>query len=281
MADVLTVDDIAYGLAQGGGPLPLSKVGGTMEGVGHWFHSFWYSAGMPGAGAAPSPGINGAALTSDPTQVVGQIPFVKAAAGNVKRLGKLEAAADQAGALLLLDRLWHNSGLAPATTGAQAITPAASPARDVNGAALGDGVFAALEVSTATTNASAITNCVCSYTNSDGTAGRTGTIPSFPATAVAGTLVPFMLQAGDRGVRSVQSVTLGTSMAPSGTPAIHLLLLRHIASLPFVASGRVEKAWDQLGIPRLFDGSVPFLAWQPQGTTAVNVSGGNVQYIER
>ncbi|HRK46451.1 MAG TPA: hypothetical protein PK324_12550, partial [Nocardioides sp.] len=117
-----------------------------------------------------------------------------------------------------------------------------------------------------------------SYTNSDGTAGRTGTIPSFPATAAAGTLVPFMLQAGDRGVRSIQSITLGTSLV-SGT--VHLLLLRHLASLPFVASGRVEAAWDQLGIPRLFDGSVPFLAWQPQGTTAVNVSGGNVQYIER
>ncbi len=279
MADVITVDDIALGLAQGGGPLPISKVGGTMEGVGHWFHSFWYSAGMPGAGAAPSPGINGAALSSDPTQVTGQIPFVKAAAGNTKRLALLGAMADQKGALYLFDRLWANSGIAITTTTEQAITPAAPPARDVNGAALGEGVIAAIEVSASTGNGGAITNCTLKYTNSDGLANRTGTIASFPATALTGTLVPFQLQAGDRGVRSIQGITLGTSMV-SGT--IHLVLLRHLATLGFGVSGDYrEKSWDQLGLPRMYDGTVPFLAWAATGTTGINLTGGQIQYVER
>jgi hypothetical protein len=48
---------------------------------------------------------------------------------------------------------------------------------------------------------------------------------SFPATAVAGTLVPFQLATGDRGVQSVQSVTLGTSYVAG---AISLVLFRII-----------------------------------------------------
>lgn len=279
MADVITLDDMVLGLAQGGGPLPLSKVGGTMEGVGHYWHSLWYSAGFPGAASANAAGTGGAALTSDPTMVTGQVPFVKAASGNVKRLARFEATADRAGALLLFDRLWHNSGLTVTTTTGQNITPAALPSRDVDGAALGAGVIAAIEVSTATTNGSPVTNTTITYTNEAGTDSRTGTIASFPATAVAGTLVPFQLQAGDRGVRSIQTVTLGTSY---GGGAIHVVLLRHLATLAFPAALQsVAKAWDQLGIPRLYDGTVPMLAWKPLDTTAVNITDAQIQYVER
>lgn len=276
----LSVDDVAYGFGITPGPIPLSKVGAAMEGLGLWYHSKWYEAGVPGAGAAPAPGLNGAALSSDPTMVTGQIPFVKAASGREKRLGGLAATADRAGALLLLDRLWHNSGIVATTTTAQPITAAAQPARDLDGAALGNGVLAALEVSAATGNAGAITNTTISYTNEAGTAGRTGTIPSFPATAVAGTFVPFQLQAGDRGVRSVQSITLGTSYV-SGT--VHLILYRLLATLAFSRDGgeHSEKSWDQLGLPRLYDGAVPFFAWAARDTTAVNLSAASVLYTEK
>jgi hypothetical protein len=54
-------------------------------------------------------------------------------------------------------------------------------------------------------------------------------MPSFPATAVAGTLVPFQLATGDRGVQSVQSVTLGTSYVAG---AISLLLFRIVEANP-------------------------------------------------
>lgn len=278
MADVITVDDIALGLAQGGGPIPISKVVTSMEGLGAFYHSMWYDVGYPGAGVAPTSGLNGGAHTSDPTMVTGQIPFVKAAAGNVKRLGRVEAMCDRAGVLYLFDRLWSNSGIVITTTTEQAITPVAAPARDADGAALGNGVIAALEVSAACGNG-AVTNTTIKYTNEAGTANRTGTIASFPASAAKGTLVPFQLQAGDRGVRSIQGITLGTTYV-SGT--IHLLLLRHLASLAFLSGGEYrEKAWDQLGIPRLYDGSVPFLAWGARDATGINLVGGNVQYIER
>jgi hypothetical protein len=277
MADILSMDDLVYAV-RGANPIPLRKTGGAMEGAGNYLHSKWYEAGVPGAGAAPSAGLNGAALTSDPTQVSGQVPFVKAASGNTKRLAGLSVAVDRAGALFLLDRMWANSSIVITTTTAQTITPAAAPSRDANGAALGEGVMAAIEVSAATGNGGAITNTTISYTNESGTAGRTGTIDSFPASAVAGTFVPFNLQAGDRGVRSIQSVTLGTTYV-SGT--IHLIQYRVLAVLPCPAAGAHEKFWDQLGNVKLHDGCVPFLAWAPLDTTAVNISSGLVIYAEK
>lgn len=277
----LSVDDIAYGMGNAKNPLPFSKVGAAMEGIGHWYHSKWYEAGYPGAGVAPSSGINGGAHTSDPTMVVGQIPFVKAAAGAEKRLAGFEATSDRAGALLLLDRLWTNSGLDVTTTTSQPITPVAAASRDADGAALGNGVMAAIEVSTVTGNAGAITTVTITYTNEAGTAGRTGTIPSFPITAVAGTFLPFQLQAGDKGVRSIQAFNLGGTSLVSG--AIHLVLYRHLARLPFSKDGgeTIGKAWDQLGIPRLYDGTVPWLAWCPRDTTAVNLTSGEILYTEK
>jgi hypothetical protein len=130
---------------------------------------------------------------------------------------------------MLADYMWVNTGLVVTTTTAQAITPATLPARDATGTTNGEDVMAGILVTTATTNAGAITNMTMSYTDSDGNAGNTATIASFPATAVAGTLIPFQLAAGDKGVRSVQSVTLGTSLV---TGAVSLVLYRIVAGVP-------------------------------------------------
>ena len=111
--------------------------------------------------------------------------------------------------------------------------PATAAARDNNGTSNGLGVIAAIYVSTATTNAGAVTNTTISYTNQDGVPGKTGTIPSFPATATAGSMVFVNLAAGDSGVRSVESVTLGTSY---GGGAIHLVLVRPIVIGPVTTS---------------------------------------------
>jgi hypothetical protein len=77
------------------------------------------------------------------------------------------------------------------------------------------------------------------YTNSLGSSGKTATMASYPATAQAGTVVPFPLSAGDVGVQSIQTLPLGTSYV-SGT--IHLVAYRHVATVPVptanVALGR-------------------------------------------
>lgn len=64
---ITTLDGI---IANGLPTQALLKVGGTMEAAGV-LHSMFYSTGLPGAAAAPSPGLSGAALTS----YAGQIPL--------------------------------------------------------------------------------------------------------------------------------------------------------------------------------------------------------------
>lgn len=257
-------------------PQEILKAGATMEAAGVW-HSLFYSAGRPGAAVAPSPGLAGAALTT----YAGQIPFTNPASGNTNML-KFSASASATGSLLLLDRLWHNSGFTVTTTTAQTVTSAAWPARCVPSSGStpdtnGGGIMVGIEVSAATTNAGAVTNMTLSYTNQAGTAGQTATIPStvpgggFPATAAAGTFVPFQLAAGDTGVRAIASLTLGTSLV---TGTVHLVAYRKLAQLS-ITTANVSQALDFLtsGAVRLYDNSVPFLVWIPTATTATTVAG--------
>ncbi|MFO0749129.1 MAG: hypothetical protein U1F43_26225 [Myxococcota bacterium] len=132
-----------------------------------------------------------------------------------------------------------------------------------------------IEVSTATTNVSAVTNMTMTYTNSAGTGSRTGTIGELPATAVAGTFVQFQLDSGDVGVRSIQSLTLGTSLVTGNgstwsrtddCPLPQYQPRQHRAALDAVTSGA----------PQLYNNTVPWLIWQPTATTAVTIQGSMV-----
>jgi hypothetical protein len=250
-------------------PYSFHKVTGTMEAAGVR-HSLWMAAGMPGPAATPAAGLAGEALTA---VVTGQLPWANPASGET-RLFRCGAGASSAGRLLLCDRLWQNSGLVVTTTTAQTINSVTLPSRcpGAPGTSNTNGNFiqAALEVSTATTNGSPITNTTISYTNQAGVAGRTGTISSFPATAVAGTFVEFSLQSGDTGVRSIQTCTLGTSY---GGGAIHLVLFRRIFALELPdLSGRSEDMLTS-GYPQFFDDSVPWWLWHPTGTATTTITG--------
>lgn len=254
------------------------KGGGTMEAAGV-LHSLFYAAGRPGAAAAPSPGMAGAALTS----YAGQIPFSNPVSGN-SYLARFGAVASVAGTLLLCDRLWHNSGIVVTTTTAQNVNSATFPARDQDGSTNGNGVMVGLEVSAATTNAGAITNMTLSYTNESNTAGHTATVgaaapQSFPATAAAGTFVPFRLAAGDKGIRSIQSITLGTSL---GAGTVHLVAYRVLAAFGVPVANAAPSPLDFLGtgFPRLYDDTVPFLLWVPTATTAVALQAGVLQVAQ-
>lgn len=246
-------------------PEDIVKIGSTMKAAGV-HHSLLYSSGRPAAAVAPSPGLGGAALTT----YAGQIPWTNPVSGN-SYLARLAASSTGPGVLFLLDRLWHNSGITVTTTTGQTVNSVAWPARDSAGATNGDNVLVGIEVSTVTGNASPVTNTTITYTNQSGTASRTGTMASFPATAVAGTFVPFQLNAGDTGIRSVQTLTLGTSYV-SGT--IHLVAYRIISQLS-IPTANLGAAVDAVtgGFPRLYNDSVPFLLWLPTSTTAVNVYG--------
>lgn len=228
-------------------------------------HSLFYLAGIPGAAVAPTPGISGAALTT----YSGQIPFTNPVPGNTY-LARLQGQATIPGSILLCDRLWHNSGINVTLTSAQTINSVAFPARDADGTINGNQIFVGVEVSTIT--GAGTPTITVGYTNSDGTAGRSGTnIIATLANSAIGVFYPIGLQAGDKGVRSVETFTLSATWT-SGT--IHLVAYRILARLE-LTTANVPNAIDSLtsGFVRLYDDSVPFLIFIPSTTTASNISG--------
>lgn len=253
-------------------PEDVVKAAVTAEAAGQ-YHSTFYMAGRPGAATAPSPGLAGAALTS----YAGQIPFPAAVGGESIYLSRFEVVqAANVGTVLLCDRLWHNSGIGITTTTAQTVNSVAFPARDKNGTTNGDGVMVGLEFSAASTNA-AVSNTTMSYTNEAGTSGRTATLPTTPASIAAGTILPFMLAAGDRGVRSIQSLTLGTTYT---TGTARLVAYRQIAAIGTpLANVSVDKDAFALGMPIMYDNSVPWLMYLCSGT-AVGIVDAQITYSQ-
>lgn len=253
----------------------ILKVGTAPEAAGSFYcHS--KDSGFPGAWSVGTPGLNG--RNTDGTQSAdnGCIQVGTPASGSWY-LRDANISGTVAGQFNLFDVLWVNSGLVVTTTTAQNITQPALPARDNNGSTDGLGIYAGILVTTATTNGSAITNMTLSYTNSDNVSGRTATISSFPATAVVGTFVPFQLQAGDKGVRSIQSITLGTSLV---TGAISLLCFNPMLTTSTILANTGSLAYPKKLDLKLYNGHCLLPFWLSTGTTAVTIN-GNIYFVNK
>jgi len=261
---ITTLDGVIAGFQP---PQEWAKTGAGTQVLGRYYSTF-YAAGRPGPAVAPTPGMAGAALTA----YAGQIPFPNGAAAQY--LAKANIWANVSGCLVICDRLWHQSGISVTTTTAQTINSVAWPARDSNGSTNGEGVRIGLEVSTAT-GAGASVHSI-SYTDQSGNAGATGSPRvAYAASSIAGAFYDYGLAAGDTGVRSVQTFTSTVSMS-SGV--VHLVAYRELARIP--TTGLVEFGQDLLGIgmPELFNDTVPFLLWFPTATTAPSVLAGQIIY---
>jgi len=248
-----------------GFPAEFHKVGTAAEAVGNWY-CYAKDTGFPGAWAPGAPGLAGRTTDGTAAPDAGCIPIPNPSSGG-NYLTSFQAALSVVQYLAIFDFLWVNSGIVVTTTTAQTINSVAWPARDVDGSTNGRGVRVGLLVTTATTNAGATAPTI-SYTNSAGTAGRTGTM-TFPATAVVGTIVWFNLQAGDEGVRSVQSITLVTSLV---TGAVSLVATRRIASVPATIVNTVFAALLGRGV-RLYNGVCLMLCHRAAATTATTIEG--------
>lgn len=217
--------------AYDGFPVVFMKSGTAPDAVGYWYCTS-KDAGFPGPWAPGTPGLNGRITDGTSVTDAGCL-FVRNPSLGANYLTELTMGSSVNHSHLFFDVLWVNSGIVVTTTTAQAITSPTLPARDVNGTTNGEGCMIGLLTTTANTNAAVISNTTVSYTNSDGTSGRTATLSAIigsqvPATPVIGTIVWFNLQAGDKGVRSIQSVTLGTSY---GAGALSLLIARDLANI--------------------------------------------------
>ena len=246
----------------------IFKVGTATEAAGQYY-CFAKDSGAPGAWLPGTPGINGRNTNGTLSADAGCISAGTPSSG-VNYIRDISLAASQTGMFILADVLWVNTGLVVTTTTAQAITQPTLPARDNLGTTNGYGIGAGILVTTATTNASAITNMTLSYTNSEGIAGRTGTIASFPATAVIGTFVPFQLAQGDVGIRSIQSITLGTTLTAG---AISLICFNFLATSPVTLANIGSIAFQRRLDLRLNNEHCLLPFWLASTTTATNLTG--------
>lgn len=249
------------------------KTSTASDAAGYWYCTA-KDGGFPGAWAPGTPGINGRVTDGTSAADAGCVPIKNPATG-ANYLTELTMSSTVVHSNLFFDVLWFNSGINVTTTTAQAIVTPTLPPRDINGTTNGEGCSIALLVSTATTNAAVISNSTVSYTNSDGVAGRTATLSAIvgsqiPATAVAGTLVWFNLAAGDKGVRSIENITLNTSL---GGGAVSLLICRDIAMIgtvqPYVMAMR---RMSDPGV-RLFNNTCMIHCIQSSATTATFFNG--------
>lgn len=222
-----TYDSIVAALGSGGGEDAFFCKDSITTTAGRWY-SLFKSTSIPSAGSTPSTGAGDAPTAA----TAGALQFTNPSGTNQKYLLSFGGGGPTAGQLMLYDRLVTTSGLDGTNTGSQTVNSTALT-RHTDGV----GVQCAVEVYTAL-GATPRTLTV-TYTNSDGTAGRTGTI-SIPASPQAQSfIIPMSLQSGDKGVQSVQSVQLSGSTGTAGNFGITLFY--PIALIAFNANDYKER----------------------------------------
>ena len=256
-----------------GRTIGFMKTGTAADAAGYWYCTS-KDNGFPGAWAVGTPGVNGRVTDGTASADNGCFPIANPSVG-ANYLTEVNMAAGVNHTHLLFDVLWVNSGLAITTTTAQSITPPTLPARDINGTTNGEGCSIALLCTSAVGLAAVASNATVTYTNSDGIGGRTATLSAIvgsqaPATPVIGTLIWFNLQAGDKGVRSIQSITLNTSWV-SGS--ISLMITRDIATIgTTIPNVNAQKIIGTPGI-RLYNGTCLLHCNLASATTATFYAG--------
>lgn len=249
--------------------LPFYKIGITGEAAGQWY-TWALNTGFPGAWSPGTDGVDGRVTDGTSTDDAGALPYTNAASG-ANYLTGFSGSASVANRLALFDVLWVNDSLDVTDTMEQAIETPAFPARDVGGTVNGKGLQVGILVTGATGQGGALTDITLNYTNSAGTAARTATMASFPATATAGTVVWFQLEAGDVGVKSIEGITIGTTM---GSGTISLIVARKLAAFGNGTAnvGGAAAIDPRTGI-RLYDGSCLLLMGVLSATTATTIEG--------
>lgn len=228
------------------------------------YHSLWRCAGTPGAGSdgaagSGTPGAGGTA--ADQTGLSSHWADTSPA---TKHLIGMEARGNVGFDLIVYDRLVSVSGVSINSTGTKNVNSVALP-RYTDGV----GVEVFLEVTTVTASAAVIT--MNSYTNQAGTGGQVGAASrTFPAAATnVDTMIgPMPLAAGDYGVRSVETISVGTS--GGGSAAVNVILVKELARLPVVSNLSNSRDFIQqlATMPRVYDGASLMLAIFSTTTTA-------------
>lgn len=245
MSVLTSLDDLVLGRLA---PIQISKTALTAV-VGAEIAQ-WLNSGFPTAGVAPP--SSGAGATTIPDRTTqGAIPIPGVVNPAQLYLGLFNVGVSVAATIFLRDRLMHVGNLSGILTTAQPTIHNA-----LTRYTTGDGVQGYIEIYSATGATAATANV--SYTNQAGVSGRAGTA-SIVASPNAGRLFPITLQAGDTGIRSIESVTLSVSTGTAGNFGVTLYktLAQVGLLLPYVTQGQDAIA---LGAQEVLNGACLMLA---------------------
>lgn len=223
------------------------------------YFSLWDAPGQPGAGSLSIGNTTTGVIPTDAT--AGAFPFTNPSSGN-SYLARAAASLASVGSLILYDRL-HHSGSYTSVNGNINTTDMTAIDRGSDGA----GVEVWAEINSALS--AVATTITITYTNQDGTAGRTGSV-TLPASAITRRMFPFALQSGDTGVRSIENIA--GSAAPTGT--FNIVMLRSLAEIAVSLAGVAGKAnFVELGMPRIYNDACIAMMYVANTTTSGQIKG--------
>lgn len=236
----------------------LGRVGGTnvtAPVVGQW-NSMWLWDGMPGTGVTPG----AAAVPTNAT--VGAVGQADAGGSRQKWMVGGGFIGSAGGNVVLYDRLLHCGGLDGTVTDPQAV--GGSLTRNTSG--LGNEIWVEIYTQIGAT----ARTISASYTNQDDTSGQATTATSFGGTGSreATRSIRLPLQAGDTGVKSVETVTIdGGTTGTAGDFGV--TIVQPIATWPLThrGSGLWRSFMDGYAIPEIVDGACLAMMYLAAATT--------------
>jgi len=232
------------------------------------WYSFWKSVGSGGTGADPAT-TPGTAYSPDQSTAVAGAMFFPDRASDQRHLVYMQVTGINNGCLMLYDRLVGVAGITLNSTGAKTVNSTAVPRYSGTDAFDNE---AWLEITTATSATAPIVN-ISSYTAADGSTGLAGGSVTFPnAASLAGVMVPLPLADTDAGVRSVETLNVGTA---GGAGVATVVILRPIARIPILAGIPTGVSFldDVLTLPRILDNACLALAQFGIGAVTHAVNG--------
>lgn len=223
----------------------LKTVSSTV--IGGQTFSLWANAGNPGSGTLAVGNTTTGVLFDDTTAGAPLLtPFGVGATGYLAA-GRFRNSV--ASSLLLYDRLWG----AGAVSITSATTTNFSSQPSITGRLPGGTDYGNLEILIeVVVNATGSGTVSIGYTNQAGTSGRTTATTSVGA-ANQPRVIQVPLQAGDKGVQQINSVTVNAA-GTAGT--FNVILARRLGVFDIrVANACDAQAWDMTGGPQVFETS--------------------------
>lgn len=165
-------------------------------------------------------------LNEDSLEAIGPLPATST--GQLTLLGgRLNPGGISGYGVIIADLLVHQGGLnATVTTGQTTNLPTTALTRYTGGTGVMIGLVIYTQIGATSTTVTV------SYTNELGTSGRTSTATTFGNAPFreAGAMILIPLQAGDKGVRSVESVTVAGTTGTAGNFGV--VLFKPLAMMP-------------------------------------------------